>query len=69
MFSAIINGLEKEITKRPKSFMELTQSWRRNWEIGNRYSIEKIVGSGSYGEVAKAYDNQKKEIVGIRRRS
>lgn len=31
--------------------------------MSKRYTIEKIVGNGSYGEVAKAYDNEKNEVV------
>lgn len=39
------------------------QSWKRDWNIGDRYAIQKILGNGSYGDVAKAYDNAKNEIV------
>lgn len=63
--------------KRPKSFMELcringsavipvdntNQYWKKDWNIGARYTIQRIMGNGSYGDVAKAYDNERKEIV------
>ena len=39
------------------------QSWRKDWNIGERYVIQKILGNGSYGDVAKAIDTQTNEIV------
>lgn len=40
------------------------QSWRKDWKIGDRYSIQKILGAGSYGDVAKVIDTKTGEIVG-----
>ena len=39
------------------------QYWKKDWNIGARYTIQRIMGNGSYGDVAKAYDNERKEIV------
>ena len=39
------------------------QSWRKDWKIGDRYSIQKILGAGSYGDVAKVIDTKTGEIV------
>ena len=41
------------------------QSWRKDWNIGDRYVIQKILGNGSYGDVAKAIDTQTNEIVTV----
>ena len=41
------------------------QSWRKDWNIGERYVIQRILGNGSYGDVAKAIDTHTNEIVKI----
>ena len=40
------------------------QSWRKDWNIDSRYTIQKILGNGSYGDVAKAIDTKTEETVG-----
>ncbi len=37
-----------------------------DWCVGNRYDLTKIVGSGSYGKVAEAYDHGKGSFPGRR---
>ena len=40
------------------------RSWRKDWNIDSRYTIQKILGNGSYGDVAKAIDTKTGETVG-----
>ena len=37
------------------------------WRLGPRYRLMQILGHGSYGEVAKAYDNVTKKHVAVKR--
>mmetsp|Transcript_19023 Transcript_19023/g.31727 ORF Transcript_19023/g.31727 Transcript_19023/m.31727 type:complete len:653 (-) Transcript_19023:506-2464(-) len=36
------------------------------WKVGERYNLIKILGHGSYGQVAEAYDKVKKQKVAIK---
>jgi mitogen-activated protein kinase 1/3 len=38
-----------------------------DWEVGERYTLIRILGHGSYGEVAEAYDNVAQRRVAIKR--
>jgi len=37
------------------------------WKIPARYEVKNMIGSGSYGWVCEAYDDQKKRLVAIKR--
>mmetsp|Transcript_4066 Transcript_4066/g.8752 ORF Transcript_4066/g.8752 Transcript_4066/m.8752 type:complete len:719 (-) Transcript_4066:125-2281(-) len=37
-----------------------------NWKVGDRYNVIKILGHGSYGQVAEAFDTQDKIRVAIK---
>mmetsp|Transcript_37614 Transcript_37614/g.97260 ORF Transcript_37614/g.97260 Transcript_37614/m.97260 type:complete len:448 (-) Transcript_37614:150-1493(-) len=37
------------------------------WKIPSRYEVRQLIGTGSYGSVCEAYDNEKKRIVAIKR--
>jgi len=37
------------------------------WKVGPHYVIEKVVGKGSYGQVAKAIDLRSNKVVAIKR--
>lgn len=37
------------------------------WKIPPRYEVKHLIGTGSYGSVCEAYDNEKKRIVAIKR--
>ena len=37
------------------------------WEVGTRYDLRDMLGSGSYGDVAGAYDHVKERRVAIKR--
>ncbi|GBG27368.1 Mitogen-activated protein kinase 9 [Hondaea fermentalgiana] len=45
------------------SFMEESFD---NWKVGERYRIQKILGHGSYGQVAEAFDSKKQMRVAIK---
>ncbi|UKK00255.2 Map2 kinase [Theileria orientalis] len=38
-----------------------------NWELGERYKFIDMVGSGSYGNVCRAYDSHENKFVAIKR--
>lgn len=44
-----------------------SKGWQWDWNIGSRYTIKRIVGNGSYGDVAEAIDTKSNESVGIQR--
>ena len=46
-----------------RSIDNSNQSWRKDWNIGDRYIIQRILGNGSYGDVAKATDTKTDETV------
>ena len=37
------------------------------WKVGSRYDLQDMLGSGSYGDVAGAYDRLRKRRVAIKR--
>lgn len=37
------------------------------WKIPHRYEVKQIIGTGSYGSVCEAYDQEKKQLVAIKR--
>lgn len=43
--------------------MNNNKSWQRDWNIDSRYTIKRIVGNGSYGDVAEAVDTETNESV------
>lgn len=39
----------------------------RQWRLSSRYRVKQIIGTGSYGSVAEAWDSQEKRLVAIKR--
>lgn len=37
------------------------------WKLPSRYNIRRLIGNGSYGDVAEAYDTHTKSLVAIKR--
>ncbi|KAG6963203.1 hypothetical protein JG687_00006704 [Phytophthora cactorum] len=38
-----------------------------NWEVGSRYTLVRLLGKGSYGQVAEAFDNERQKKVAIKK--
>lgn len=39
------------------------RGWQWDWNIDSRYTIKRIVGNGSYGDVAEAIDTRTNKSV------
>ncbi|KAG6610302.1 CMGC/MAPK protein kinase [Phytophthora cinnamomi] len=38
-----------------------------NWEVGSRYTLVRLLGKGSYGQVAEAFDTERQKKVAIKK--
>lgn len=38
-----------------------------NWDVGSRYTLLRMLGKGSYGQVAEAFDTERKQKVAIKK--
>ncbi|KAE8911902.1 hypothetical protein PF005_g1195 [Phytophthora fragariae] len=38
-----------------------------NWEVGTRYTLVRLLGKGSYGQVAEAFDTERQKKVAIKK--
>ena len=54
-------------TPRSSTFSSESDALFAKWEVGDRYRLEKILGHGSYGQVAEAFDTVGKMKVAIKR--
>jgi Protein kinase domain len=53
-------------TPKPGKSVGLSDSFR-DWKVGDRYQLIRLLGRGSYGEVAQAMDIFAKQVVAIKR--
>ena len=54
-------------TPKPHSSMTVCDNDFSEWKVGERYELVRMLGRGSYGEVAQARDTLTKELVAINR--
>lgn len=59
--------LEASPKKRVPIKLGLNKPKFEDWQCGDRYSIEKIIGQGSYGNVASALDRETGQKVAIKK--
>ncbi|EQC34354.1 CMGC/MAPK protein kinase, variant [Saprolegnia diclina VS20] len=51
----------------PVDMNPVTQRNFRGWQVGSRYRLVRLLGKGSYGQVAEAYDELKNKRVAIKK--
>mmetsp|Transcript_70083 Transcript_70083/g.182486 ORF Transcript_70083/g.182486 Transcript_70083/m.182486 type:complete len:417 (-) Transcript_70083:393-1643(-) len=65
--SVSINEDDVKKVEQPKKKENKDAKFRETWKVPARYEIRQLLGSGAYGCVAEAKDNEKKRKVAIKR--